>query len=338
MEWMGWVVAVAALLAATLLYTRLRAERAANAQLSDEHAEAIAEIDTLQAAQARLLPAAELAGLGQLAANVGREVESPLGFARGNVEVVGELLADYRKLVKNYDAAVQYCLQPVEMIFGADKAALDQLIKHVEEARRRLFVARGNLEKSALFAESKELLADAAAGLGRSSMIAQSLRRFTRPDSDGLEAVDINETIDAVLSLVESDWRNRIEVVREYAELPKVRCMPAQISRVFLHLANNAGQAIENTGRLVVQTRALGARSIEASFSDTGTGIADDVLPRIFEPFYSTKPLATGLGLAAARDIVKAHGGSISVRTTPGGGASFVVTLPIEAAAGSGGG
>ena len=113
--------------------------------------EAQHELDRLQAAQAQTIQVTRLAALGQMVVGVAREINVPLGLAqKATSTVVGEMLTEYRSLVQRYDTAVQHCLQPVDLLFGADKASLDKLVKFVEEARRKLFEARANVENSAL--------------------------------------------------------------------------------------------------------------------------------------------------------------------------------------------
>ncbi|MCB1578780.1 MAG: hypothetical protein KDI81_16000, partial [Xanthomonadales bacterium] len=289
------------------------------------------EIEQLQATRAQLLQAQPMQVAGRAAAVVAEEIDAPLDATRDQVRAIGKQLDAYRQLVKNYDAAVQYCLQPVEMIFGADKAGLDQLVKHVEEARRQLFSARRELEKSPLLNDSKTTLVEAARELDRSSALVGGLRMLTRTDAAGTEPVDINASLDAVLTLLTPAWGERITVVREYSDLPAVVCMPAQVCSSFMHILDNAAKAIEGRGTVSVQTRAGGMRNVEIRIGDTGSGIEEHVLPEIFEPFFSTRENALGLGLSNAHAIVKAHGGSINVRSTPGGGTTIVISLPINA-------
>lgn len=333
MVWISWVLALIAFGAVGYLAMRWNDERKTTQHLRNERMHLADEIEQLKIQQARLIQAVPMSIVGRVASDVAREVDPPLGFARSNVEGIGELLDDYRQLVKNYDAAVQYCLQPVEMIFGADKAGLDQLVKHVEEARRRLFSTRSDLEKSSILSDSKEMLGEAVAGLGRSSTLMQSLCRLTRPEVDGLDTIDVNEMVDAALNLLVPEWGERIVVVREYADLPKITAMPAQIGRVILNILDNCAAAIDGRGRIGVQTRAGGTRNVEIRFSDSGSGIANDALPEVFEPFFSTRDNALGLGLSIAHGIVKAHGGSITIRSTSAEGTVVVVSLPITAAA-----
>jgi signal transduction histidine kinase len=289
-------------------------------------------MEKLKATNGRLLQSQSMSKAGQMAAVVAREVGAPIGSALRQVEGLGKLLDDYRQLVRKYDAAVQYCLQPVEMIFGADKAGLDQLVKHVEEARRKLFNARRDLEKSALLTEAKALLAEAALGMGRSTPLLEGLRQLTEHEDDGPTFADINQCIDAAINLLAPTWGERIAVMREFSTLPGVSCLPAQVCRAFLHILDNAALAIDGRGTVSVQTRAGGTRNIEIRIGDSGSGIDELILPEIFEPFFSTRANALGLGLSEAYGIVKAHGGSINVRTSAGSGSTFIISLPILAA------
>jgi two-component system, NtrC family, sensor kinase len=289
------------------------------------------EIKRLQATQSQVIHTTKLASLGQMVAGVAHEINTPLGFVKSNVEVVGDLLDDYRKLVKLYDAAVQLCLQPVDLIFGADKAALDKLVKYVEEARRKLFEARANLESSSLLKDAKELLGDAGEGLSQLSSLVQNLKGFSRVDRDGMDSVDLNEGLNSALMIAQHQLRDRVKVVKHLEPLPKVRCMASQMNQVFLNLITNAAQAIDGDGTLTIESKPVG-QTVEMSFTDTGSGITDDVLPKIFDPFFTTKPVGegTGLGLSIVHKIIKGHNGSVKVRTTPKKGSTFTISLPID--------
>jgi signal transduction histidine kinase len=291
------------------------------------------ELKRLQATQSQVIHTTKLASLGQMVAGVAHEINTPLGFVKSNVEVIGDLLDDYRTLVTQYDAAVQHCLQPVDLIFGADKSSLDKLVKHVEEARRKLFEARTNLEKSPLLKDAKELLTDASDGLGQLSSLVLNLKGFSRVDRDGMDSVDLNEGVESALMIAQHQLRDRIKVVKHLQPLPKVRCMPSQMNQVFLNLITNAGQAIEGDGTLTIESKSDG-KQVEISFADTGSGIPDEILPKIFDPFFTTKPVGegTGLGLSIVHKILKGHGGSIKVRTTPKKGSVFTLTLPADGA------
>ena len=318
---------------AWLGFELLKARRK-NLVLRAGQAETEEELKRLQATQSQVIHTTKLASLGQMVAGVAHEINTPLGFVKSNVEVIGDLLDDYRTLVKQYDAAVQYCLQPVDLIFGADKSSLDKLVKHVEEARRKLFDARTNLEKTSLLKDAKELLSDASEGLGQLGSLVLNLKGFSRVDRDGMDSMDLNEGVESTLMIAQHLLRDRVKVVKHLQPLPKVKCMPSQMNQVFLNLITNAAQAIDGNGTLTIDSKVVN-NNIEISFADTGSGIADDILPKIFDPFFTTKQVGegTGLGLSIVHKILKGHGGSIKVRTTPKKGSVFTLTLPLDAAA-----
>jgi two-component system, NtrC family, sensor kinase len=318
---------------AWLGFELLKARRK-NLVVRADQAETEEELKRLQATQSQVIHTTKLASLGQMVAGVAHEINTPLGFVKSNVEVIGDLLDDYRTLVKQYDAAVQYCLQPVDLIFGADKSSLDKLVKHVEEARRKLFDARTNLEKSSLLKDAKELLSDASEGLGQLGSLVLNLKGFSRVDRDGMDSMDLNEGLESTLMIAQHLLRDRVKVVKHLQPLPKVKCMPSQMNQVFLNLITNAAQAIDGNGTLTIDSKVVN-NNVEISFADTGSGIADDILPKIFDPFFTTKQVGegTGLGLSIVHKILKGHGGSIKVRTTPKKGSVFTLTLPLDATA-----
>jgi two-component system NtrC family sensor kinase len=308
--------------------------RRKNLVVRADQAETEEELKRLQATQSQVIHTTKLASLGQMVAGVAHEINTPLGFVKSNVEVIGDLLDDYRTLVIQYDAAVQYCLQPVDLIFGADKSSLDKLVKHVEEARRKLFDARTTLEKTTLLKDAKELLSDASEGLGQLASLVLNLKGFSRVDRDGMDSMDLNEGVESALMIAAHQLRDRVKVVKHLQPLPKVKCMPSQMNQVFLNLITNAAQAIDGDGTLTIDSKVVN-NSIEISFADTGSGIADDILPKIFDPFFTTKQVGegTGLGLSIVHKILKGHGGSIKVRTTPKKGSVFTLTVPLDATA-----
>ena len=318
---------------AWLGFELLKARRK-NLVVRADQAETEEELKRLQATQSQVIHTTKLASLGQMVAGVAHEINTPLGFVKSNVEVIGDLLDDYRTLVKQYDAAVQYCLQPVDLIFGADKSSLDKLVKHVEEARRKLFDARTNLEKSSLLKDAKELLSDASEGLGQLGSLVLNLKGFSRVDRDGMDSMDLNEGVESTLMIAQHLLRDRVKVVKHLQPLPKVKCMPSQMNQVFLNLITNAAQAIDGEGTLTIDSKVVN-NNVEISFADTGSGITDDILPKIFDPFFTTKQVGegTGLGLSIVHKILKGHGGSIKVRTTPKKGSVFTLTLPLDGAA-----
>jgi len=335
MDWTLLLLLLVALAAIVQLWMALNNQRRQTLSANFAVEEAQHELDRLQAAQAQTIQVTKLAALGQMVAGVAREINAPLGLAQGNIEVVGEMLAEYRLLVRQYDAAVQHCLQPVDLLFGADKASLDKLVKFVEEARRKLFEARANLENSAMANKTEVLLDDSRSALAQLSSRALSIKEFARTDIDAPTLIDVGECVDNALALAQSRLPERIKLVRQIGALPKVRSVPGDLDQAFLALINNAAAAMEGEGTLTVSGKQAGER-VEVVFEDTGTGIGDDILPKIFEPFFTTRPRGegAGLGLTIAHRIVSGLGGSIQVKTTPKHGSTFSVSLPCGSADG----
>ena len=332
MMWLGWIIAVVAIGAAVWLARQLSSERALTTQLRFAKIEAENATDAMRQNQAQAVGAAGLAPLGRLLGATAHELDAPLASVRSQVDHAARQLVDYRTLVKRYDTAVQYCLQPVELIFGADKQSLDKLVLHVEGARRALFEARAHLEKSSALDESRHLLETAAESLRDIGALTQSLSQFAESQPVDAQPVDVNLSIDHALRIAERRLRGRIEIVRDYRELPKVIAEPGELAQVFLHLINNASEAINGVGRLSVATRASG-NLVEIDVGDTGPGIAEELLPVIFDPFVTTKAAeaAGGIGLTVVRQIVGRLGGSVRVRTKAGAGSVFTIVLPANA-------
>ena len=141
----------------------------------------------------------------------------------------------------------------------------------------------------------------------------------------------MNEGVQATLLIAKSTLR-KIDVERRLGEVPSITCSPSQVNQVFLNLVNNAAQAMDKPrGRITVATRREGDDAVAIDVQDNGRGIAAENLPRIFDPFYTTKDVGkgTGLGLSIAYKIVSQHGGRIDVRSTPGEGTTVTVVLPV---------
>lgn len=184
----------------------------------------------------------------------------------------------------------------------------------------------------------QEALRDAASGADRIRRIVHELRAFVRgSDRDRRELVDLSEVLEASVKLVWSELRHRARLEREIGSLPKLHADPIRLTQVFVNVLMNAVQAIpeERAGRpdsvITLRTRQLSAEQLAVEIEDTGIGIADADRPRLFEPFFSTKPQdkGTGLGLFVSLGIVSALGGRIDVESTQGRGTLVRVVLPI---------
>jgi two-component system NtrC family sensor kinase len=279
--------------------------------------EAETELRTQQQSQAQVIHTTKLASLGQMVAGVAHEINTPLGFVKSNCEVIDDLLGEY-------EHAMTSLIADVDAVLAAGAAGSDTL-------RAKLARTKAEVAKNTAFADAKELLVDSLEGINTITNLVANLKGFARVDRDGLDTIDLNESIQSALTVVAHQLRDRVKVDLKLGKLPKIKCMPSQVNQVFLNLLTNAAQAIPGNGTVTIETREHDGQ-VEAAFTDTGTGIPDDVLPRVFDPFFTTKPIGegTGLGLSIVHKIIKSHGGAIHVRTAVGQGTTFTVCLPVD--------
>jgi two-component system, NtrC family, sensor kinase len=182
-----------------------------------------------------------------------------------------------------------------------------------------------------------DLVKGTLGGLARVQKIVEDLRSFTRIDMAEEQCCDLRECLASTLAIAGPALKDGgVQVKVEWADLPRMPCKPAELSQVFLNLLINAAQAVEcrgrGNGRIVIRGR-VDERGIVLEFEDNGAGMTPDVLGRIFDPFFTTKPVGqgTGLGLTISHKIVvDQHGGTLTVRSTPGVGSTFTITLPKE--------
>ena len=179
-----------------------------------------------------------------------------------------------------------------------------------------------------------KLLLRSREGAERVKEIVQDLRTFSRMDQADLQEAVLNEEIDRTLTLMKPRLRGQIEVIRDYAEVPPMRCYPSQLNQVLLNLLMNACDAMPDGGRISIRTRPT-RFGVRLDIADNGPGIPPELIREIFDPFFTTKAIGqgTGLGLSISHSIVERHGGRIYAQSPPEGGATFSVELPLDAAA-----
>lgn len=280
---------------------------AANQTLAREQQELTELLKKVEEAQNQLLQSEKMAAIGQLAAGVAHEINNPVGFVNSNI---GSLKTYTEKLFAVVDAyeAVARGGDPAQLADIKRKADLDFLREDLPQ----------------LIKESQE-------GLGRVTRIVQDLKDFSHVDESAQQEADLNAGIESTLNVVWNEIKYKADVIRELGDVPHVSCVPAQINQVFMNILVNAAQAIETRGTITLRS---GTQNGYAWFEieDTGKGMTDEVRKRIFEPFFTTKPVGkgTGLGMSISYDIiVKKHGGSIDVTSTPGKGTCFRISLPL---------
>jgi two-component system NtrC family sensor kinase len=264
----------------------------------------------LKTTQAKVVQQEKMASIGQLAAGVAHEINNPMGFISSNLNTLGKYVDRLKEFI-----AVQS-----ELIEATANS----------EAVEALRSKRKALKLDYILEDGSELIRESLEGAERVRTIVQNLKSFSRVDQAEFKHADINECITSTINIVWNELKYKAKLTRELGELPLTKCYPQQLNQVIMNLLVNASQAIEEQGDITVRTWHEDG-SIFASVTDSGCGMAPDVVKRIFEPFFTTKEVGkgTGLGLSITYDIVKNHNGDIAVESEPGKGTTFTVRIPI---------
>jgi len=167
-------------------------------------------------------------------------------------------------------------------------------------------------------------------GARRTSEIVRGLRNFSRIDQNVFKKTNLNDCLESTLTLLHSSYKNRIEIVTKYGDIPEVDCFPGQINQVLMNILSNAIQSIPETGKIFISTRVTGDM-VKISIKDTGGGMSEEVRKKIYDPFFTTKEVGkgTGLGLYISYGIIEKHNGKIEVFSNVGEGTEFVISIPI---------
>ena len=265
-------------------------------EIEEKNGELEETMHQLRTAQERLVMKEKMAALGDLVAGITHEVNSPLGAVHSATDV------SFR------------CVDKIEgVLAGVDGLGGDPV-------ERPLKVLRTNIEVTRQ-AEN------------RIATLMKSLKNFARLDEAEYQVVDIHEGIDSSLTLLESELKGRVQVVREYGPLPHLPCYPGQLNQAFINVLKNASQAIEEEGTITVRTDVLDDR-VQVQIVDTGRGIVPDRLERIFDFGFSAGQarVKMGSGLSTVYNIVQRHGGEVAVDSQVGQGTTVTVQLPLQAA------
>ena len=293
-----------------VIFDDVTQRRVRQAELQQRHDELQAAHLRLAGTQEQLLQSEKMASIGLLAAGVAHEINNPIGYVHSNLGTLREYVGALFALIEHQDAALQ----------SVDAGLREDIV--LQRERLDIDFIVGDLPK--LLDESRE-------GIERVTKIVQDLKEFSYVGrGDEMRPSDLHKGLESTLNIVWNDLKYKTRVEKHYGELPLVECHLSEINQVLVNLLINAGQAIENRGTITIAT---GAEDGEAwiSIADSGCGIPADVLPRIFDPFYTSKPIGrgTGLGLAIAYSIVSKHHGRIEVESEPGVGTTFRVVLPV---------
>ncbi|KJU81986.1 response regulator receiver sensor signal transduction histidine kinase, partial [Candidatus Magnetobacterium bavaricum] len=164
----------------------------------------------------------------------------------------------------------------------------------------------------------------------RIKKIVSDLKTYSRMDRAEILETNINESITVTLDLLTHEFKGRITIVTEYADIPLIRCYSSQLNQVFMNILINACHAIEGKGEIKIKT-SIENEMLHIDISDTGTGIPLEIREKLFDPFFTTKPIGegTGLGLSVSLGIIKKHNGDIVVESIQGKGTTFTIKLPL---------
>lgn len=266
--------------------------------------------------QRQLMQSQKLEAIGQLAAGIAHEINTPMQYVQNNVLFFKQALSDFQSIMVALEEAEADHL-PAAVTAAMDQADMDFLLEELPPS-----------------------ITEALDGINRVVKIVSAMKEFSHPGSHEKSLTNLNHALENTLIVCRNEWKYVAELVTDLAkDLPLAPCFPDQLNQAVLNLIINASHAVQERlktelnppGRIGVSTRQDGDW-VEIRVSDNGCGMPDDVQQRIFEPFFTTKEVGkgTGQGLTIAHDIVvKKHGGQINVISAPGAGATFILRLPL---------
>ena len=255
--------------------------------------------------QAKLVHSSKMISLGQLVAGVAHELNNPISFIFSNISH----LRDYA----------------------------ERLVKIIESDKKSEIIARkkAELEFDYISKDLIKLIGSCEEGAKRTRDIVVGLRNFSRLEEAVVKEADIQESIENTLQILSGEIKSRIQIHKQFSNVPLVQCYASQINQVFMNILSNAVQAIENQGEIWITIKSSELNSkeaVEISIQDSGIGMTQNTIDKIFDPFFSTKTVGqgTGLGLSITYGIIQSHGGDIVVKSQPKVGTEFIITIPVK--------
>ncbi len=268
-------------------------------------------LNALKDTQGQLVHNEKMASLGQLTAGIAHEINNPINFIYNGIDNLKSSFEDLLSILEAYESLEQ------------ENPESFDAIRDIKE----------ELEYDELCSDISEMIKDVKSGAIRTSEIVKGLRVFSRLDEEARKEANINECIDSTVVLLRNKTKNKIEIIRQLdSDLPSIWCYPGQLNQVFMNMIMNAIQAMpedKKDGVIMIQSEST-EDNVCITIRDNGSGMSPEVMNRIFEPFYTTKPVGvgTGLGMSISYGIIEKHGGKIEVKSQLGEGTEFKITLP----------
>ena len=273
--------------------------------------------------RAQLLQAQKLESVGQLAAGIAHEINTPTQYIGDNVRFLKDGFQDLEGLLGTYERLLQAAV---------DNTLSREMIQEASAAVERA-------DAGYLIQEIPKAIEQTLEGVTRVSKLVSAMKEFSHPGSKEKVPLDLNHAIESTITVARNEWKYVADLKTDFdTSLPLIPCQPGEFNQVILNLIVNAAQAIADAvrkgrtemGLITVRTRNC-REWAEIRIQDTGSGIPLNVRTRIFDPFFTTKEIGkgTGQGLAIAHSVVvDKHGGSIRFETEEGKGTTFIVCLP----------
>jgi PAS domain S-box-containing protein len=273
----------------------------------------------------QIVQAQKLESVGQLAAGIAHEINTPTQYIGDNVRFMKDAFQDMKSLLSHYERL---------LLSAKNNTLSSEAIKEIDEAVKRSDVGY-------LLKEIPKAVDQTLEGVNRVSTIVSAMKEFSHPGTKEKVPVDLNHAIDSTITVARNEWKYVADLETDFdPALPPIKCLPCEFNQMILNLIVNAAHAIANVireggpekGKITIQTRSL-PEWAEIRIKDTGSGIAEEIRGRIFDPFFTTKEIGkgTGQGLAIARSVVvDKHGGTIHFETETGKGTTFIIRLPRE--------
>lgn len=264
----------------------------------------------LQDTQAMMVHSEKMKSLGELVAGIMHEINNPINFIYGNLSHLDNYSADLMNVIEKY---VKY----ENDLTSEHKTEIDKY--------------KNEIDYDFLKSDLPDLIRSCKEGTERTKNIILDLKNFSRLEEISLTDVDLPKEIDTTLNILHNKFKNKVEVHKEYQDnLPKVEAFGGQLNQVFMNILDNACYAVKEQGDVWIRIKTLD-KNVIIEFEDNGSGMDEVTRAKIFNPFFTTKPVGqgTGMGMAISYKVIKNHGGQINVESELGKGTRFTIILPI---------